>query len=159
MSFTRRYGPASHRAGNGSGPNDRSNLVDHAHSPGLLAADTAGLLFRRTTSRWSPAAGHAKRTDAARVVRRVLLHVVADVPDRAVVARVDRRLRVVLPPQRIRLRCFAFHEDRLVQGESPLRVVRQAAGEALAGEVRGAAERVADADVAATVDRRTRHPP
>src|SRR5688572_5827453 len=86
------------------------------------------LLFRRTTSRWSPAAGHTKSTDAARVVRRVFLHVVADVPDRAVVARVDGGLRVVLPPQRIRLRCLAFHEDRLVQGESPLRVVRETAG-------------------------------
>src|SRR5687768_18519131 len=82
MSFTRRYGPASHRADNGSGPNDRSNLVHHAHRPGLLAADTAGLLFRRTTSPWSPAAGHTKSTDPACVVRRALPHVVADVPDR-----------------------------------------------------------------------------
>src|SRR4030095_7122669 len=40
----------------------------------------------------------------------------------------------------------------------PKRIVRKPTGESLAGEVRRPAERIADADVAVLVDRRTGHP-
>src|SRR5689334_14146525 len=45
----------------------------------------------------SPAAGEAKCTDTARVVRRALLEIITHVPDRAIITRIDRGLRIVFP--------------------------------------------------------------
>ena len=46
---------------------------------------------------------HAERADLRRIGGGAFLQVVADVPDRAVVGRIDRGRRVVLPAQRVRL--------------------------------------------------------
>ena len=73
---------------------------------------------RCTSAGWlrcARAARHAERPDARRVVHRALLQVIAHVPDRAVVARVHRSLRVVLPAQRAELRGLALDEHRLTQ--------------------------------------------
>ena len=62
--------------------------------------------------------------------------------------RIDGRLRVVLPAQRVLLRRLSLGEDRFLQRQLAERIAGEPAGEALAGEIRRAAERVADADVA-----------
>src|SRR5262245_25584360 len=98
-----------------------------------------------------------ERSDAARVARRILLEVVTDVPDRTVVARVDRRLRIILPPHHA-LRGFAFDQHRFAKRQLPRRVAGESAGESLADIVVAATERIADADVAELVDRRAGHP-
>src|SRR5262245_27096944 len=65
------------------------------------------------------AARQPKRSDPARVRRRSLLEIIPDVPDGAIVHRIDRRLGVILPPQvapfgrRPDLRCLAFDENGL----------------------------------------------
>jgi tricorn protease len=79
---------------------------------------------------------HSKATDTRRIVRGPLLEVVTDVPDRAVVARVDRGLRIIHPPQRVRLCGLSFDENHLVQRQDAQRIVREPPREALAGEVR-----------------------
>src|SRR6185295_13230720 len=78
-------------------------------------------------------------------------------PDGAIVARIDRRLRVVLPAHRV-LRRFTFDHHGLVKGHHTGRVAREPAGQALARKIRRPAERIADRDVAETIDRRTGHP-
>src|SRR5262245_12401849 len=105
------------------------------------------------------APGHPERADSRRIARRALLQVVADVPHRAIVGWIDRRRRVILPPERGRLRRFAFHEYGLLEREDARGIGALAPGEPLSREMRRAAERVADADVAEAIDRRTRHPP
>src|SRR5215831_20232558 len=100
-----------------------------------------------------------KRADARRVARRALLQVITDVPDRAVVRRVDRGLRVILPAQRTGLRRFSRGQHGLAQGKASARIVGETRREALAGEFSRPAVRVADADVAARVDGWTGHPP
>jgi predicted metalloprotease with PDZ domain len=63
----------------------------------------------------SGAARKPKRADARRVGLRPLLEVVAHVPDRAVVAGVDRGLGVVFPAQGVGLRARAVHQHGLAQ--------------------------------------------
>src|SRR5262249_43404014 len=104
-----------------------------------------------------PAAGQTERADPARIGIGALLQIIADVPNCAVVARVDGGLRVVLPPQRV-LRALAFGEYRLAERQQARWIVRQSPREALPGKVRRAAERVADPDVPVAIDRGTRHP-
>src|SRR5687768_6994229 len=96
--------------------------------------------------------------DACRVRRRTLLVIVAHVPDRAIVGRVHRRLRVIFPAIGVRLRSFSLDENRLAKRKNTWRIRCKTRGEALPGKVRCAAERIADPYVAALVDRRTRHP-
>src|SRR5690349_15375910 len=78
---------------------------------------------------------HPERPDPRRVARRILLQVIADIPDRAIVARVNGGLGVVLPAQGIGLRGFAFGENRLAKRQLAGRIIREPAGEALAGKV------------------------
>lgn len=85
------------------------------------------------------ASRHAKRADPARVAGRAFLDVVAHVPDRTVVARVDRRLCVVFPTHRV-LGSFAFHQHGLLQRQLAERVLREPAGKPLPGEVRRPSE-------------------
>src|SRR5262249_52510778 len=99
-----------------------------------------------------------KGTDTRRIVRCTFLQVITHVPNGAVVARIDRGLSIVLPAVRVRLRRFAFHQDRLTYRQLAKWIVRESAREALARKVRVAAERVADADVALGVDGRASHP-
>src|SRR5262245_43382896 len=54
----------------------------------------------------SPTSRHPERTNADRVARRLLLEIVPDIPDGAVVARVDGGLRIILPAERGRLCSF-----------------------------------------------------
>src|SRR5262249_38084745 len=79
--------------------------------------------------------GQAEGADPRRVAGRALFEVIADVPDREVVGRVDGGLGVVLPAVRGRLRGLALDQDRLPQRQLARRVVGVPAGEALAGEV------------------------
>src|SRR5688572_15514990 len=74
---------------------------------------------------------HPERADPRRVAGGSLLQVIADVPDRAVIARVDRRLGVVLPAKRVRLRGLSLDEHRLPKGEVAEGIVRETPGEAL----------------------------
>src|SRR5258706_8743053 len=106
----------------------------------------------------SAAARQPERADARRVVGRALLHVVADIPYGAVVARVDRGLRVILPPQRRHLRRLALDEHGLAHREDAERVAHRTPREALTGEVGTAAEGVADPDAARLVYARATHP-
>src|SRR5262245_40100254 len=91
------------------------------------------------------AAGKPERADLAGVVWGVLLEVVPHVPDRAVVARIHRGRRVILPAHR-GLDALAFDEDRFLQGHLSQWIVGQPRGKALTGELRGAAVRVAERD-------------
>src|SRR5579872_734972 len=88
----------------------------------------------------------------------VLLVVVADVPERAVIGRIHRQRRVVLPAERRGLRSLAVRENRLAKGELALGIVRKPGSESLTRVVRRAAERVANADVALPIHADARHP-
>src|SRR5437870_4811975 len=105
----------------------------------------------------SAATRQPERSNPARITRGAFLDVVADVPNRAVVARIDRGLRVVLPTHH-GLRVLAFDEHALAERQLTGRVAGEPRGEALARKGRWPAERVADADVAQTIDRRAGHP-
>src|SRR5262245_37386387 len=158
---SRRSTPVSLRRANTSGlTSSITALIEvmlhpRACAPRDRRLTRGGWLPRSGTS--SAAARKAEGADAGRVAASVLLDVVADVPDRAVVARVDGGLRVVLPAHQA-LRRFALDQHGLAQRQHPLRIVRETGREALAGEGRDAAERVADPDVAVPVDRRAGHP-
>src|SRR5262245_21023450 len=91
--------------------------------------------------------GQTKRADLARIAGRVFLEVIADVPDCAVVARINRRLCVVLPAHSVLRRC-AFSQHSLAQGQQAERVTSPASSETLSGKVRRPTKRVTDADVA-----------
>src|SRR6185436_12968202 len=102
---------------------------------------------------------HLERADLRRVARRVFLEVVANVPHGAVIVGIERRGRVVLPTQRVRLRGLAYREDGFRERELAERIVGLPAGKALSCEVFRTAERVSDTDVPELVDRAARHPP
>src|SRR5256884_10014225 len=97
-------------------------------------------------------AGHAKRADAACIARSIFLQIVADVPDRAVVARIHRGLGVVLPTYDI-LRSFAFDQQGLAQCQLAQWIIGQPRRETLTGKVRRTSKRVTNADVALPIDR------
>src|SRR6185436_7470250 len=80
------------------------------------------------------AARHSKSTDSSRVVRCVFFHIVADVPDRAVIARVYGRLRIVLPSHNV-LRACALHQDSFPKRQLSRRVLCKPPRKALAREV------------------------
>src|SRR5436190_23142444 len=103
-------------------------------------------------------ATYLERPDARGIRRRVLLEVIAHVPDRAVVSGIDRGLRVILPAHRVDLGRLPACERRFTQGELAERIIGQTARESLTGERRCTAERIADSDVALMIDRRTAHP-
>src|SRR5947208_731297 len=77
-------------------------ILHPAHRGSLSRAFSSG--WRREAGSSPAASGHAERADLRRVAGRVLLQVVADVPDRAVVRRIDGGRRVVFPAQRVHLR-------------------------------------------------------
>src|SRR5262249_49323843 len=97
------------------------------------ASFASAALYRESASR------QLERSDARRVGRRALLHVVADVPDRAVVRWIDGGLRVVLPAHR-GLRRLAVDQHRLVERQLTGRIGRQPRRDALTREARRAAE-------------------
>src|SRR5262249_36180585 len=111
-----------------------------------------------------PTPWHPERADLARVARAVLLDVVADVPDRAVVNGIDSGLRVVLPSLTAgagtiaAFSAFAGNEDGFLERQLSLRIIWLPSRESLARKRRRSAVRVADADVAELVHRRARHP-
>src|SRR4029078_4704834 len=92
----------------------------------------------------------AERADPRRVAGGVLLEIVADIPDGAVVRRLHRVRRVCLPASRLArrgaLRVRPFREDRLLHGELSQGIARLPAGESLSGEGLLTAQRVADGD-------------
>src|SRR5947207_2032102 len=81
------------------------------------------------------ASRQTKSSNPARVIRRALLEIIAYVPNCAVVARINRGLRIVLPAHRI-LRGFAFDQYGFAQGQLPERIFREPRRKALAGKVR-----------------------
>src|SRR3972149_9146152 len=111
----------------------------------ILDDHLAAVNGRPPASARARAAGQPERADPRRVGSRARLYVVPDVPDRAVVARIDRRLRVVLPAHR-RLRRLSFDEDRFLQRQLSLRIGCKPPGKPLPWKVARAAEGVPDAD-------------
>src|SRR5262249_11551716 len=103
------------------------------------------------------AAGQPEGADLRGIRVEALREIVADIPDRTVVARIQRGLRVVLPSQRV-LRRLSLDQDRLAQREKAGRIGREPSRKALAGKVRRSADGVADCDVPGAIDRRARHP-
>src|SRR5450759_2057629 len=93
------------------------------------------------------AAGNAKGADPSGVAGGAGFQVIADVPEGAVVGWVHGGGGVIFPTEGIVLRGLAFHEDGLLKGQLPLGVAGASRGETLAGEIRAAAEGVADTDV------------
>lgn len=73
-------------------------------------------------------------TYALRVVFFALLEVVANVPESAVVGRIDVERCVVFPAQRIRLRRLALRKDGFVKRHLSFRIACESRGKALAGE-------------------------
>src|SRR5262245_16643710 len=69
-------------------------------------------LFQGRTSTLPAAIRQSERADSRGVARRALPDVIADVPDRAVVGRIDGRLRVVFPAHHV-LRILSFDEHCL----------------------------------------------
>src|SRR5262245_56995930 len=122
---------------------------------GLPPRSKRGL--RRSDFRRLPTARHLERPNLARVARGALLHVVSDVPDGAVVRRIDCRCRVVLPSHR-RLDLFPLDQHRLLHRQLPWWIAWCPAGKALPGELCRTAVRVADPDVAEAIDRGACHP-
>src|SRR3954470_15278679 len=114
------------------------------------------------SSVWSPATSTSRKTksgDARRIVCCASLQIIPDIPDGAIIARVHRRLSVILPPQRNCLRRFPHGDDAFMNGETSARIGGESAGETLAGKLSGAAIRISDSDIPAAVRRRARHPP
>src|SRR5262245_2108852 len=112
----------------------------------------------RKTEPLSPAAARQPEcADLARVVGRVLLDVIPDVPDGAVVGRIHRGRRVVLPTHR-GLNSLAFDQDRFLQRHLSWWIVGEPCCEALTGELRCSTIRVAKRDVAVAVDGRAGQP-
>ena len=103
-------------------------------------------------------AGYHKRADARGRGGRAALQVVAQEPEGTVVGRIHDDVGVVLPAQAASLRRLTLRQHRLVERQLALLVVRPARGEALAGEVGTAAERIADADVSLAVHGHTSQP-
>ena len=101
---------------------------------------------------------NSKRANARRIAARVLLQVIANIPDGAVVVGIDRGLRVVLPAHGRGLRRLAFHEHRFAQRQLAERIAGAPRRKALAREVRRVAKGIADADITGLVHRGTRHP-
>src|SRR4051794_14602223 len=113
------------------------------------------------SSAWSAAtstSGKTKRRDVRRIVCCASFQIIPDIPDGAIIARVHRSLSVILPPQRIRLARFPHGDDAFMNGETSAWIGGESAGETLAGEVSGAAIRISDPDIPASVRRRARHP-
>src|SRR5581483_11963364 len=143
----------------------RSLTQDRANPRVGVLADGRGVRLWRASiplsnsplSSTLAAARQPERTNACGVSVAAATEVITDVPHRAVVARIDRRLRVVLPPHHV-LRRFTFDENRLARREHTGRIASEPGGEALAGEMRTAPERISDADVAGAIDRGARHP-
>src|SRR6185437_12141767 len=88
----------------------------------------------------SAAAGQAIRANARGVAWFALLQVVANVPERAIVARVDVQCRIVFPPQAVRLRSFARCHHGFMHSHLSLRISREPSGKALPRKARRATE-------------------
>src|SRR5678815_539598 len=104
------------------------------------------------------ASRHLERADLRRIARRLFLEVVADVPHRAVVVRVEGGRGVVLPAQRVDLRALTLGKNGLGERQLAQRIVRLSPGKTLPGKVRRTAERVSDTDIAELVDGAAGHP-
>src|SRR4051812_13605854 len=79
-----------------------------------------------------PAARHSESANPRRERCRPGLQVVADVPDRAVVRRIDRGLSVVLPAQSVLLRRLSLGEYHFAKVQAARRIGRASACESLA---------------------------
>src|SRR5262245_31967984 len=103
----------------------------------------------------------SRKTECANpgsVCRFSLAHVVADIPDCAIIHGIDCGLGVVFPTHGI-LDSLTFDKSRFARCQFPRRVIAEPAGETLACEGRRPTERVPDADIAEFVDCGTGHPP
>src|SRR5215831_4026551 len=61
---------------------------------------------------------HAKRADTTGIVSLSFFQIIADVPDCAIIGRVNRRLRVVLPTHNV-LRRLTFDQNGFMKSQLP----------------------------------------
>src|SRR5580704_2952373 len=124
--------------------------------------------WEKTKGEWVPLASpqsllgtatrQSPRANACRVAIVARLQVIADIPERAVITRIQRQRRVVLPAQRVRLRGLPIGKNRLVQRHRARLVTRQPRGETLTSKRGAVAEGVTHCDIALAVHPSTRHP-